>query len=62
MEPGTLRPENRIDDLTEWDSLAILNTIVLMDRECGLKVTGAQIAECRTLADILNLASGHLSA
>ena len=54
IPPGTLKSENRIDELGDWDSLAVLNTVVLMDRELGIKVTGAQLVECRTLGDILN--------
>ena len=50
IPPGTLKPENRIDELSDWDSLAVLNTIVLMDRELGIKVTGTQVVECRTWA------------
>src|SRR5271165_6647592 len=48
IPPGTLKPENRIDELSDWDSLAVLNTIVLMDRELGINVTGAQLVNCRT--------------
>ena len=61
IPPGTLKPENRIDELSDWDSLAVLNTIVLMDRELGINVTGVQLVECRTLGDILNLAGEQLS-
>jgi acyl carrier protein len=58
---GTLKPEMRLDELSDWDSLATLSTIAWMDREFGIKVTGAQIAECRTFRDVLNLAEGHFS-
>ena len=53
---GTLRPEMRLDELRDWDSLAALQTIAWMDREFDVKVTRAQIAGCQTLGDVLDLA------
>lgn len=61
MPPGTLKPEMRLDELSDWDSLAVLNTIALIDREFGVKITGDQIVGCRTLGDILDLTGAHLS-
>jgi acyl carrier protein len=61
MPAATLKPEMRLDGLSDWDSIAVLNTIALMDREFGVKVTGDQIAACQTLGDILDLAGADLS-
>jgi acyl carrier protein len=58
---GTLKPEMRLDELGDWDSLAVLNTIAWMDRELGVKVTGAQLAGCRTLGDVLNWAGDRFA-
>ncbi len=58
---GTLKRESLIEDLNDWDSLAVLNTIALMDRELDVKVTADQIAGCRTLGDVLNLAGDRLT-
>jgi len=57
---GTLKPENPLFELNDWDSIAVLNTIALMDREFGVKVTGGQLSICRTLGDVLDLAGDRL--
>lgn len=54
MDGGTLKEETRLDDLDEWDSLAKLSLIVLMDDEFGKKLSGAEIKEFVTIGDILN--------
>jgi acyl carrier protein len=61
LPEGSLRPEDRLDDAGDWDSLALLNTIALINREFGLKVTGEQLKHCRTFGDILDLANDHFS-
>lgn len=53
MEEGTLKPETELEELEEWDSLAKLSLIVLMDDEFGKKLSGAQIKEFVTIGDIL---------
>lgn len=54
MDEGTLKEETRLDDLDEWDSLAKLSLIVLMDDEFGKKLSGSEIKEFVTIGDILN--------
>lgn len=54
MDEGTLKEETRLDDLDEWDSLAKLSLIVLMDDEFEKKLSGAEIKEFVTIGDILN--------
>lgn len=54
LDEGTLTPDTELDDIEEWDSLAKLSLIVLVDEECGKKLTGAEIKEFNTVGDILN--------
>ncbi len=54
MDEGTLNEETRLEDLDEWDSLAKLSLIVLMDDEFEKKLSGAEIKEFVTIGDILN--------
>lgn len=54
MDEGTLKEETRLDDLDEWDSLAKLSLIVLMDDEFGKKLSGSEIKEFVIIGDILN--------
>ena len=54
LEAGALTPETVLADIDEYDSMAKLSLIVLMDDECGKKLTGEQIREFKTVQDILD--------
>lgn len=43
-----------LKDIPEYDSMAKLSLIVMMDEECGKKLTGEQIREIKTVQDILD--------
>lgn len=53
LDGGTLTPEMELTSIDEYDSMAKLSLIVLMDEECGKKLTGEQIREFKTVGDIL---------
>lgn len=53
LEANTLTPETELADLEEYDSMAKLSLIVLMDEECDKKLTGEQIREFKTVDDIM---------
>lgn len=54
LDNGSLKPETILADIDEYDSMAKLSLIVLMDDECGKKLTGEQIREFKTIQDILD--------
>lgn len=54
LDGGSLKPEMELDSIDEYDSMAKLSLIVLMDDECGKKLTGEQIREFKTVQDILD--------
>lgn len=43
----------KLIDFDPWDSMSKLSLIVLMDEECGKKLTGEQLREFKTIGDIL---------
>ena len=53
LESNTLTPETELTAIDEYDSMAKLSLIVLMDEECGKKLTGEQIRAFKTVGDIL---------
>lgn len=55
LDAGTLKPEMVLADMEEWDSIARLSFIVLMDDEFGRTVQGGTIKEQKTVADLLAL-------
>lgn len=54
LDNGSLTSEMELSSIDEYDSMAKLSLIVLMDDECGKKLTGEKIREFKTVDDILN--------
>lgn len=54
LDSGTLKPEMALADIDEWDSMAKLSLIVLMDDECSKKLTGSDIKKFVTVKDIID--------
>ena len=54
IDAKELTPETEIASL-DWDSVAILSFIAMMDEEFGKEVKGAQIKKFVTIQDALNI-------
>ena len=54
MDEGTLDATMELDAIDEWDSMAKLSLIVLMDDECGKTLRSDDIKQFKTIQDILN--------
>lgn len=59
-EDGTIQPETLLNDIEEWDSLAVVAFLAFSDRELGLHVNPEQVKRCETIQDIMNLVSSKL--
>lgn len=55
LDEGTLAGDTFLEDVEEYDSMAKLSLIVLMDDEFGVKLTGDVIKGFETVSDILKL-------
>ena len=54
LDAGTLKPETELSTIDEYNSMAKLSLIVMMDDEFGKKLTGEQIFKFKTVQDILD--------
>lgn len=54
LENGTLSAETELASVDEYDSMAKLSLIVLMDDEFNKKLTGEKIREFKTVQDVLD--------
>ncbi|MBR3664553.1 MAG: acyl carrier protein [Desulfovibrio sp.] len=54
IEPGSLQPDMKLEDIEEWDSLAALSYVVLMGDEFKKTVRATQIRDFKTVQDILD--------
>ena len=55
LESGTLKPDTALKDLEEWDSIALISFIALVDDEFDRVVKGTVIKQQKTVADIIAL-------
>jgi acyl carrier protein len=54
IEVNDLPPTRPLTDGT-WDSVAIMSTIALIDERFDVTVSGAELGQCITAQDVLNL-------
>ena len=54
LEEGTVAEYTVLKDIEEWNSLAKLALIVLMDEVFSKKLSGNQIKDFKTIQDILD--------
>lgn len=50
-----------LEEFDSWDSLTVMMTLALFDKELGLKVPAAKIYECQTINDLIALADGKIT-
>lgn len=55
LDEGDLTLDKALDDIDEYDSMAKLSLIVLMEDEFGVKLTGDVIKGFKTVGDIIAL-------
>ena len=55
MEPSDLTPETTFASLEDWDSVAVLSFIAMMDEEFGKEIKGAEIKKFVTIQDALDI-------
>ena len=53
IEEGSLTPETLLAEVDEWDSIAALSLIVMLDEKFEKTVSGAQIKALESVNDIL---------
>lgn len=55
VDEGTLTPETLLSNIEEWDSVAFLSFIAMMDDEFGKTIKGSVVREQKTVADLMAL-------
>lgn len=56
LPAGTLRGDEKLEELENWDSTSLITFISLADETSGVSISPAQIVNCSTIADLLHLA------
>lgn len=53
-DAGSLKPETTLDTL-QWDSMAMLSLISLVNERFGKRLIGSQLKSFKTIQDLLSL-------
>jgi hypothetical protein len=56
LRAGTLRGDEKLEELENWDSTSLITLIALVDTSNGVHLSLSQIVNCSTVADVLRLA------
>jgi len=56
LKPGTLRGEEKLEDLENWDSTTLISLILLADSNNSTPISPEQVVGCSTVGDLLRLA------
>ena len=60
LPAGTIRGDEKLDQLDNWDSTALISFVVLAETNSGVSISPEQIVTCSTVADLLRLAQVHV--
>lgn len=55
LEAGTLKPEDSLKDYEEWDSVAVLSFIAMLDSDFGKTISGSEVKAFITVKDALDV-------
>jgi hypothetical protein len=56
LPAGTLRGDERLEELQNWDSTSLITFIALAETNNGVSISPGQIVTCSKVSDLLNLA------
>ncbi len=57
---GTVRPDQSLEDLPAWDSLAMVSFIAVVNGQFGLTLQAEKLKSARSVADLLTLVQSHI--
>jgi acyl carrier protein len=52
IAPNSLGPDTEFSSLEEWDSLAALSVLAMVDAEYDAQISGNELRKCTTLRDL----------
>lgn len=55
LETGAVRPDTVMRDLPQWDSLAVLTTLAMIDAEYEASLSANELAEQRTIQELFEV-------
>ena len=62
LKPGTLRGHEKLEDLKNWDSTALISLIAMAETNNSAQISPDEVVGCSTVADLLRLAQVDVSS
>ena len=62
IEPGSVSPATKLEDLPEYDSMGRITVLSLVDALYDVQLTAEELESCATVGDIAALVERHQSA
>ena len=61
VSSGTISGDENLQSVANWDSMAALTFMSLVDHEFGITLTGNQLQQCRTTSDLIKLLGDRIT-
>ena len=55
INPGKLKGHENLEDLENWDSMALVSLLAVAESRSNIEITLDQVVSCSTVADLLRL-------
>ncbi len=62
IEPNSLGPETEFKELEEWDSLAALTVLAMVDADYEVEISGNELRGARRIADLYTVIQAKRSS
>jgi acyl carrier protein len=57
---GSLKGSERLTDLNQWDSLAMIEFVAMVDERFGIEILPEDVRKCRTVDDLAETVSSQI--
>ena len=61
IDVSSLTPDTLFVEV-DWDSLAVISTIALIDEHFGIMIPGQEISQCKGFSDLLSLIESRMAS
>ncbi|HEX2747000.1 MAG TPA: acyl carrier protein [Verrucomicrobiales bacterium] len=59
--PGTLKGDEQLLDILEWDSVGVLSFMAMVDEKFRIQLSAKDIAGCKTVNDLVALPGDRIT-
>jgi acyl carrier protein len=60
LPAGSLKGKEQLKDLNQWDSLAMVEFVAMVDERFGIDILPEDVRECRTIDDLAETVASQI--